>query len=246
MTTIVVWGEDDHDKRAKSLATAYATTAQSIKDGASKVAGLDKLVFWGHGEISKFCGLRAPDFVKLVGEWKAANDGLTTVEMLTCNARHRQRGSDSYTEQVVTELSRKRNRTADKVNFRALPVATTKSGKTCDWSILKWHDASATWAYVGAIDVSGDVITADSLMHAAVAALEDFKTPRGTNPCYRTSYAAYYRFDPRNMAIPVAKKYKWDDKKTQDYKAKLINVRENASVIAGTLGLLRWMLVDIK
>ena len=104
MTTIVLWGESDHETRAKSLATAYATTARSVNDGASKVAGLDKLVLWGHGEISKFCGLRAPDFVKLVGDWKAANDGLTTVEMLTCNARHRQRGSDSCTEQVVTEL----------------------------------------------------------------------------------------------------------------------------------------------
>jgi hypothetical protein len=246
MSTIVIWGESDHETRAKSLATAYATTARSVGEGASKVAGLDKLVFWGHGEISKFCGLRAPEFVKLVGQWKSANDGLTTVEMLTCNARHRQRGSDSYTEQVVNELSRKKNKKADKVKFRALPVATTNSGKTCDWSILKWHGASATWAYVAATDVAGDVLTADSLMHAAVAALEDFKTPRGTNPCYRTAFAAYHRFDPRTMEIGVAKKYKWDAQKTSDYTKKLISVKDNTSVTAGTLGLLRWMLVDIK
>ena len=246
MTAIVMWGESDHQTRAKSLATAYATTAKSITDRPTKVAGLDKLVFWGHGETSKFCGLSAPDFVKLVGEWKKKNSSLTTVEMLTCNARHRQRGSDSYTEQVVTQLSRKTNKRADKVNFRALPIATTRSGKTCDWSILKWHGATATWAYVAATDVTGDVIRADSLMHDAVVALEDFKTPRGTNGCYRTAFGAYHRFDPKTMEIPIAKKYKWDDAKTQEYKKKLINIRDNASITAGTLGLLRWMLVDIK
>ncbi len=246
MAAIVVWGEDDHATRAKSLATAYMTTARSVKDGATEVAGLEKLVFWGHGDTSKFCGLKSPDFVKLVGEWKAANEGLKTVEMLTCNARHRQRNSDSYTEQVVTELSRRRNRNANKINFRALPVASTKSGKTCNWSILKWHGESATWAYVAATDVAGKLGQADSLMHAAVIALEDFKTPRGPHPCFRTAYAAYYRFDPRTMPIAVADKYKWDDERTRDYKAKLINVKENASINAGTLGLLRWMLVDIK
>lgn len=246
MSTLVIWGENDHQKRAKSLASAYFTTAKNIRDKPIKIPGLDKLVFWGHGEINKFCSLEAPDFVKLVGKWKSLNPSLETVEMLTCNARHRQRGSDSYTEQVVTELSRKSNKKADKVNFRALPIAVTKSGKTCDWSILKWHGASQTWAYVAAVDVKGRVITADSLMHSAVYALEDFKTPRGTNPCFRTAFGAYQQFDPQTMPIPVANKYKWDEKKTQEYKETLINVKNNAFITVGTIGLLRWMLVDIK
>ena len=246
MSSIVIWGEADHETRAKELATTYATTARSAKNAPSAIPGLDKIIFWGHGEINKFCDLRADEFVKLIGKWRGMNERLTTVEMLTCNARHRQRGTDSYTEQVVTELSRKCNKAADKINFRALPIATTASGETCDWSILKWHRASATWAYVAATDVAGDVLRADSLMHAAVAALEDFKTPRGNNACYRTAYAAYHAFNPRAMPIPVAAKYKWDPAKTEEYKQKLIRIKEHTSVTAGSLGLLRWMLVDIK
>lgn len=246
MTTRIIWGEMDHEKRARELATAYATTAHSASDTPVKVSGLQKLIFWGHGDTHKFCDLRAPDFVRLVSEWKAKNDTLSTVEMLTCNARHRQRGSDSFTEQVVTELSRKQNKKANKVNFRALPVATTKSGKTCDWSILKWHPGSSTWAYVAAADVPGNIGRADSLMHAAVSALEDFKTPRGTNGCYRTAFAAFHRFDPRSTPAPVAKKYNWSSEKAEAYQQKLIEVKENASVMAGTIGLLRWMLVDIR
>lgn len=246
MTTRVIWGEADHEKRAKELATAYATTAHSIHDKPVKINGLDKLVFWGHGDKSKFCELTAPDFVKLVASWKSANSSLTTVEMLTCNARHRQRGSDSYTEQVVNELSRKQNKKADKVKFRALPVATTADGKTCDWSILKWHPGTATWAYVAATDVPGAVLRADSLMHAGVRALEDFKTPRGTNACYRTAYAQWHKFDPNSMTTPLAKKYNWDKKKTDERQAELKAVKKGTYIIAGTLGLLRWMLVDIK
>ncbi|MCY2962617.1 MAG: hypothetical protein NT069_03025, partial [Planctomycetota bacterium] len=126
MSTFVIWGESDHEVRAKSLATAFATTAASVDDKAKTIAGLDRLVFWGHGDTHKFCTKTADEFVTYVGEWRKKNPGLATVEMLTCNARHRQTGAASYTDQVVTELSRKPKNSANKVTFRALPVAVTK------------------------------------------------------------------------------------------------------------------------
>jgi len=147
---LVIWGEDDHQTRANALATTYATTAQAVSVKPKKIADLETLVFWGHGDPSAFCGLSSNDFVDLVTSWKKANSKLTTVEMLTCNARHKQGGhTDSYTEQVVTKLSRKLN----EVRFKALPVATTVGGNTCQFSILKWHPASSTWAYIGATGI---------------------------------------------------------------------------------------------
>ena len=245
MSTLVIWGESDHEVRAKSLATAYATTARSVKDAPTTIAGLDKLVFWGHGETTKFCTLRAPDFVTLVSAWRKKNPSLTTVEMLTCNARHRQTGTDSYTDQVVTALSRKSGKTARKVNFRALPVATTKSGKTCDWSILKWHPGTATWAYVAAPGIES-VNHEDGLMFDAVKVLEDFMPPRGTFAGYRRAFGAYHAFTRMTTAHPYATKRKWDEGKVAEYNKKLIQVKNDTSIMAGTLGLLRWLLVDVK
>jgi hypothetical protein len=245
MTTFVIWGEDDHAVRAKSLATAYATTAASIKDKPKTIAGLDKLAFWGHGDTTSFCGLSPDNFVACVGEWRKKNPGLTTVEMLTCNARHKQTNTDSYTDKVVTALTRKQSRSADMVKFRALPVATTKSGKTCGWSILKWHPASATWAYVAA-PTKHVTNREDKDMHDAVVMLENFKTPRGSAEGYRLAFAAFSALKVMTPAHPYAIKYKLDAAKLEEFNAKLNEVKNDAYIMAGTLGLLRWLLVDIK
>ena len=245
MSTFVIWGEDDHEVRAKSMAAAYGTTAASIKAKPKAIAGLDKLVFWGHGDTSRFCTLKAADFVLLVGEWRKINPGLTTVEMLTCNARHKQTSTDSYTDQVVTALSRRQARAADKVKFRALPVASTKSGKTCDWSILKWHPRSATWAYVAA--PTRPVLNhEDNNMHDAVVMLENFMLPRGTEEGYRRAFAVFSEFKGMTLTHPFATKRKFDKAKVDEFNKKLAETKNDAYIIAGTIGLLRWLLVDIK
>lgn len=245
MSTQVIWGEDDHEVRAKSLGTAYACTAVSVKTKPKSVSGLDKLVFWGHGDTGKFCTLTASDFVAYVGEWRKKNPGLKTVEMLTCNARHRQTGLSSYTDQVVNELSRKPKNSVDKIKFRALPVAVTQSGKTCDWSILKWHPGSATWAYVAA--PTRPVLNhEDNDMHDAVVMLENFKVPRGTAEGYRLAFAAYSAMKAMTLTHPYALKYKFDQKKLDDFNRKLAQTKADAYIIAGTVGLLRWMLVDVN
>ena len=245
MSTFVIWGEDDHEVRAKSMAAAYSTTAASVKDKPKTIAGLDKLVFWGHGDTSKFCSLKPVDFVALEGEWRKKNPGLTTVEMLTCNARHKQTNTDSYTDQVVMALSRKPAKAADKVKFRALPVASTHSGKTCDWSILKWHPRSATWAYVAA-PTRAVQNHEDNDMHDAVVMLENFMLPRGTVEGYRLAFAAFSAFKGMTLTNPYAIKRKFDQVKVDEFNRKLKEVKEDAFIMAGTIGLLRWLLVDIK
>lgn len=236
MGALVIWGEDDHQTRASALATAYATTAQSVKVKPKKVADLDTLVFWGHGDPSAFCGLKSEAFVDLILAWKKANSKLQTVEMLTCNARHRQGGhTDSYTEQVVTKLTRKLN----EVRFKALPVATATGG-TCQFSILKWHPASATWAYIAATGAD------DKMMFAAAAKLEDFMPPRGTNVGYARALVALQAFKGLSLTDAYAVKYKYDKARVDQYNKELAAVRQEATIIAGTAGMLRWSLTDIK
>ncbi len=165
--------------------------------------------------------------------------------MLTCNARHKQTHTDSYTDQVVTALSRRQSRTANKVKFRALPVAATKSGKTCDWSILKWHPRSATWAYVAA-PTRASLNHEDNNMHDAVVMLENFMVPRGDAEGYRRAFAVYSAFKAMTLTHPFAVKRKFDQPKVDEFNKKLNETKNDAYIIAGTIGLLRWLLVDIK
>ncbi len=237
MGSLVIWGEDDHENRAKALATSYATTAQKVTVKPKKVGGLDTLVFWGHGDPTAFCGLNSDAFVALITAWKKANSGLATVEMLTCNARHKQGGhTDSYTEQVVTKLTRKLN----DIRFRALPVATTAGANTCQFSILKWHPASATWAYIGATGAD------DKTMWAASTKLEDFMPPRGAHVGYVRALAAMEGFTQMAVTDPYAVKRKLDKAGVDAYTKAMTDVKKESYIIAGTIGMLRWALTDIR
>jgi len=245
MSTFVIWGEPDHQVRATSLAQAYATTAAAIADPAQQIAGLDKLVFWGHGTASAFCGLSPEDFVKKINVWRTINPDLKTVEMLTCNARHAENGRDSYTDKVVTTLSRKPNKMADKVNFRALPICTTPSSKACHYAILKWHPASSTWAYIGA-PKKDEVNHWDNHMFDGVVTLEDFLDPRGAAANYPQAEAAYRKSNGKLLTDPYAVRHNWTTQQFNDYNVKFKQVRQDTYVATGTIGTLRWFLQDIK
>ncbi len=244
MGALAIWGEADHKVRAEALATTYNTTAQPISVKPTKMAGLETLVFWGHGTPQAFCELESAEFVELVAAWQKRNSGLRIIEMLTCNARHRAYGyADSYTEQVVKQLTVKlRN-----IKFRALPIAVTNSGTTSDWSILKWQAPSATWAYVGAPTLEGvSVGQADTNMHGACKVLEDFMPPRGEHVGYVRAHAALLAFKGMTLTHPYAVKRKWDKKAVDKYSEEVANVKQNCYIITGTIGMLRWSLTDIK
>ncbi|MFO7855749.1 MAG: hypothetical protein R6V44_11110 [Paracoccaceae bacterium] len=236
MTTLVIWGEDDHKARAQTLANACAAQAQAVGRKPKKVSGLDTLTFWGHGDASKFCGLDADEFVDFVSAWRKANSGLRTVEMLTCNARHRQGTyGDSYTERVATKLTTKH----DGIRFRALPVATSAGGRTCEFSILKWHPGTTTWAYVAA---TGDK---DHGMWAAVKLIEDLMPPRGGNQGYQLAFGALQKF-MLTKNHPYATKRNLDQAQVDAYNAAAKATKRESYVIAGNVGTLRWCLGDIR
>lgn len=237
MDALVIWGEDDHEKRARAIATTYNTTAQSVKTKPTKIKALGTLIFWGHGDPISFCGLKAAEFLDLISSWKKLNPKLRTVEILTCNSRHRQGGySDSYTEQVVTKLSSEHT----DIRFRALPVAVATIGQCCQFSILKWHPATATWAYIGAVG------TDDKIMWKAAAHLEDFMPPRGDYAGYARATAAFNAFNGRTLTDAFAVKRKFTKKEVDDYNDSLKLIKDNCVIIGGTLSMLRWHMTDIK
>ena len=244
MSALVIWGENDHEKRGRALATTYSTTAQKIDVKPTKIGNLTSLVFWGHGDPQAFCSLSSADFVKLIATWKKLNPTLSVVEMLTCNARHKQFGyPDSYTEQVVKLLTKKHRG----IKFKALPVAVGPSGKTADYSILKWHPGSATWAYIGApIDTSGSTSSYDKPMHSADFKLSDFMPPRGQNEGYVRALSAMKTFQGMTVGHPYAVKRKWDQDRVDQYNTELAAVKNDSYIIAGTLGMLRWCLKEIN
>jgi hypothetical protein len=244
MPALVIWGEDDHKIRGEKLATTYNTTAQCVKVKPAKNGDLTSLVFWGHGDPQAFCGLSSTDFVALITGWKKLNPGLRTVEMLTCNARHKQYGyPDSYTQQVVNNLTKKH---AD-IKFKALPVAVSPSGKTAHFSILKWHGASATWAYIGAPgEFQGPTSGFDKNMFAADVKLGDFMPPRGTHEGYARALAALRAFTAMTLHHPLAIKRNYKQADVDKYNAELKTVKEDSYIIAGNIGLLRWCLAEIN
>jgi hypothetical protein len=234
---LVVWGEDDHEVRAKALATTYNTTAVGVGSKPKKVKNLEALVFWGHGDTSKFCGLIPDEFLNLVAAWKKLNSNLQAVEILTCNARHKQAGNtDSYTEQVVNKITTRHLG----LRFRALPIAVTKKAEVCQFSVLKWHPASSTWAYIGGTG------TDDKLMWAGSAKLEDFMPPRGDQVGYLRAASALTSFTARTTRDAYAVKRNWTQTNVDNYNVELKNVKDNCAIMAGTIGMLRWLLTDIK
>lgn len=244
MGALVIWGEDDHKVRGEKLATTYATTAQKVSVKPKKVADLTSLVFWGHGDPHAFCGLASTDFVELIAAWKKVNSGLKTVEMLTCNARHKQFGyPDSYTEQVVNKLGKKHR----DIKFKALPIAVSPSGKTADFSILKWHPSSATWAYIGAPgNFDGATSAMDKAMHGADKILGDFMPPRGEHVGYARALAALQAFRAMTLTHPYAVKRKFTQAQVDEYNVELNKVKQDAYIIAGNIGVLRWCLTEIN
>ena len=200
-----------------------------------KITGLETLVFWGHGVPSAFCSLEWTHLSN-VATWKKQNSGFALLKCSRATAGIRGRASILH-QKVVKNAATKRNTPIQ--NSNALPIAETKSGKTSDYSILKWHPGSATWAYVGA---PGE----DKNMFAACFKLEDFMPPRGDQVGYVRALAALQAFKSMTATHPFAVKYKYGQDRVDKYNLELASVKNNAYIIAGTIGMLRWCLTEIN
>lgn len=237
MGIVVLWAEQDHKKRAEELAKTYdAPNFDITATQPVQVSGADTLVFWGHGDAYKFCSMDADKFLDTVVAWRERNKKVRTVEMISCNLRHRMGTQpDSYTMKVLSKLKRKHAG----IRLKALPLAYSRMGVACENSILKWQPASKTWAYVGAPGKS------DAYMWAVCKMLEDQMPPRGTQDGYvrahgrlvNQRFADTHKFGKDAVGMiamePCAPNH-------------MLCVSNNAYFRTGSIGTLRSALEDLK
>jgi hypothetical protein len=86
----ILYEAKDHQNKAQALenASAHSATIDPADATPRKITGLNTLVFWGHGDENKLCGLTSSEILKTVSKWRDKNSKLNTVEIITCNARH--------------------------------------------------------------------------------------------------------------------------------------------------------------
>lgn len=247
MAIVVLWAENDHKSRAELLAQTYVAQAINISGGTAPIviAGLDTLVFWGHGDARHFCGLDEDQFLETVSAWKKKNKNVNTVEMISCNLRHRQGTyTDSYTMKVVAKLKKKHAG----IVFKALPVAVSGMGVSCENSILKWQPASQTWAYVGTPGKE------DKFMWAMCRKLEEQMPPVGIHNGYvnahnqlnNTDYLITHKFGVSAGPPPVGAPPKGTVLFENCSRNHMLSVANNSYVRTGSIGALRAALADIK
>ena len=137
----------DHTERGVALSQAVPGSQSSLHTVApSAKPGLDTLLFWGHGDLARLCGLQSGDFVTLVGSWTKLNPGLKTVEIITCNARHAPTGYDSYAQNVATGLRAGFLSATRNIVVKAMPMNV--GGATNAFSILLAHAPNKSWCYI--------------------------------------------------------------------------------------------------
>ncbi len=83
-------------------------------------------------------------------------------------------------------------------------------------------------------------------MWAGSTKLEDFMPPRGQHVGYVRALAAMEAFKQMALTDPYAVKRKLDKAGVDKYTQEMVDVKKETYIIAGTIGMLRWALTDIK
>ncbi len=247
MKTLVLWGKD-HEERAKELAGAYGSEYREAKSKPAKVDGLTRLTFWGHGIPAEFCEMSVEVFVDRLLEWKDKNGTLDSVEILTCNGRYSGAGNQSFTDNVRDKLLRFRYRKLRGVRLRGLPDETTPSGKTCHFSILSRDATTKSWSYVATPGFfEGTSSQHETHMFGAKNFLDQLLvTPTGRQG-YIQAYAQMMNLQKLTLQSPYAIFKKMDQKKVDDFNARMKSAKEDAFIMVGnSVGSLVWYLKDIK
>lgn len=173
-------GHGSHGPRAQALSNA--TPGSRVGDIATTKAvaiqGLDTLAFWGHGDSSRLCGKTAKELHDVIKDWKQLNDGLNTVEIITCNARHCTSG-DPYATQLKATIGFRSSLKG--LTIKALP--TTVTGKNNAWSILLAETNFKSWVYITAPGAN------DSLLMQAKTLIDFETSPTGGSVSYRGDIA---------------------------------------------------------
>lgn len=101
---MILWGPE-HELRATNLASVIGERFAALVGGGATPASSDKtLTIWGHGGPDDFAGMNPTQLSDFIKAWKAKNASLTTVELVTCDARHSPDNRDSFTDKLMPLL----------------------------------------------------------------------------------------------------------------------------------------------
>jgi hypothetical protein len=131
--------EADHEARARALATE-TPGAQAVRFDAQQTAfpKLQTLVIFCHGTATALCGIPSSAMAAYIARLKAVSPTLSSVEVLTCDARHYSSTSrdvsESYTSQLLRAL--KANRATAAIVLKGLPVDATANKSAQKPSLL--------------------------------------------------------------------------------------------------------------
>jgi len=179
MGDIAILYEADHDMRAIALETSLVNqaTAYPVDAQPCKQAGLKTIIFWGHGDEHALCGKTADAIYRLIKEWKKLNDGLDTIEILTCNSAHWRPSTDkadrakrhwqsqlthmgskeindSFNKQIKRALKYSSHGSLKKIHVKGMPFSG-QTGHKNTVSILLWDKDTSTWALIPGRTITG-------------------------------------------------------------------------------------------
>lgn len=144
--SMILWG-NEHQGRAEALAKAYGEKSSALaslprgKDGITPVSTAGAILsVWGHGGPTTFSELIDVEFGVFINNWKKLNPSLTTVELITCDARHNQDPFSGFAKRVAKFV----HDVNPGVTIKALPIGQHPD----DHSIL-WANGS-TFCYITA------------------------------------------------------------------------------------------------
>ena len=169
-------GHGSHGPRAQALSsvTPGSRSGDINNTKAVEIKGLDTLAFWGHGDSFKLCGKTPRELHEIIKSWKKLNDGLKTVELITCNARHCTSG-DPYAKQLKSGFGFRSS--LHGIVVKALP--TTVTGKNNAWSILLAETITNSWVYITAPGATDKLLMEGSSLitfeRTATGGLKSFK-----------------------------------------------------------------------
>ncbi len=164
----VLYG-NEHQAKATNLATALGEKVGAVATytGATAApASTDTtLTIWGHGGPDSFAEMTAAQLNTLIRKWKTKNPSLTTVELITCDARHLEGDTDSFTDKLMPLLIANGKVL---VNVKGLP----RGGAKATVSLLYAVDtAGSDGFYFIAAETNAEEAKARAILSAAEAAV---------------------------------------------------------------------------
>jgi hypothetical protein len=174
---MILWGTE-HELRAKNLAAVVKEKSGELGGMVASPATIPAssdatITIWGHGGPDTLADLSAQELANFIKAWKQKNAALTTVELVTCDARHSpadKDNRDTFTDKLMPYLIS----SADKVlvNVKALP----RGGSSATTSILYAGEvAGSNGYYFIAADNDAALAAGVAVFKAALAAV-----PAGT------------------------------------------------------------------